>query len=467
MAAPSRNNRRLSSRRPRRLRLRSRLLVAFAGGALLISAAVALLSYALTRHYLITQRQTSAQRQAEVNARLVGRALRSASDVPQLLASLQSPAASNTVVLHSGGWFASSLDLGRDALPEPLQRAVVERRERARQHYVLDHVPRLAVGLPLPDSDAYFEVFPLRDLDRTLRTLRVALAVAAGASMVGAAGLAVWGSRRLLDPLAEIGAIATTIADGQLDARLDVGSEIEVDALATSFNRMVAGLQERIERDARFASNVSHELRSPLTALRSAVQNMQTRRATMDERTARSLDVLEGEVSRFEHLVQDLLEISRFDAGIVRGSFEEVFLGELVLHAVEAMPGGPIPVEVAASAGGAVVEADKRRLEQVLVNLVSNARVHGGGVERVRIEAVDGRARVVVEDCGPGVPAEDRERIFERFQRGTHTVRTAGGVGLGLALVSEHIRMHRGRVWVEDRPGGGACFVIELPVVPA
>ena len=239
------------------------------------------------------------------------------------------------------------MELGRDAIPAPLQEAVVGQQSRARQRYVLDHVPRLAVGMPLPNGDAYFEVFLLRELDRTLRTLRVALTTAAAAAMVGAAGLGVWASRRLLDPLAEIGATAMSIAGGELDARLDVGSEVELSALADSFNQMVASLQQRIERDARFASNVSHELRSPLTALRSAVQNMETRRASMDERTARSLDVLSREVDRFEQLVQDLLEISRFDAGVVQASTEEVFLGELVFHAVEALPDRDVPVEVA------------------------------------------------------------------------------------------------------------------------
>jgi two-component system, OmpR family, sensor histidine kinase MtrB len=453
--------------RARRLRLRSRLLAAFVGGALLLSAAVSLLSYGLTRRYLLAQRERSAVRQAQVNARLVGGALRPASDVPQLLGSIQSPAGSSAVVFHDGRWFAASLELGRDAVPVALQEVVLGQRSRARQRYVFDGMPRLAVGLPLPGGDGYFEVFPNRELDSTLRALRVALMTASAAAMVSAAGLGVWASRRLLDPLAEIGATATSIADGQLDARLDVGNEVELAALAASFNQMVASLQQRIERDARFASNVSHELRSPLTALRSAIQNMETRRSSLDQRTARSLDLLAREVERFEHLVQDLLEISRFDAGVVQPSTEEVFLGELVLHALEALSGDEVAVEVAASATDAVVRADKRRLEQVIVNLVTNARVHAGGVERVRIEAHDGWARIVVEDCGPGVPPEDRERVFERFYRGRHTGRTTGGVGLGLALVSEHARLHGGRAWVEERDGeAGARFVVELPVVP-
>ncbi|MGH9042954.1 MAG: sensor histidine kinase [Acidimicrobiia bacterium] len=451
---------------PRR-RLRYRLMAAFAGGALLLSVALSLLSFGLSRSYLLGQRQRSATRQAEVNARLVAGTLRSAVDVPQLLASLQSPTGSTGLVFHDGQWFAASLAVGRDALPAPIRTMVLEERSRVRQRFVLDGQLRLAVGLPLSDGAAYFEVFPFTELERTLGALRLSLVSAATATVAGATILGVWASRRVLDPLGRIGATAASIAGGQLDARLDVADDEELAALATSFNLMVDSLQERIEHDARFASNVSHELRSPLTALKSAVQAMQTRRSGLDERTARSLDLLAGEVSRFERLVQDLLEISRFDAGVVHASFDQVFLGELVLRALEGLGGGDVPLEVAAGATEVVVEADKRRLEQVVANLVENARIHGGGVARVGIEVDDDRARVAVEDHGPGIPDEDRRRVFERFFRGQQAGRPSGsgGVGLGLALVAEHARLHRGRVWVEEAEGGGARFVFELPVV--
>jgi signal transduction histidine kinase len=450
---------------PRR-RLRYRLMAAFAGGALLLSVALSLLSFGLSRSYLLGQRQRSATRQAEVNARLVAGALRSPVDVPQLLASLQSPTGSTGLVFHDDRWFAASLAVGRDALPGSVREIVLEERSRVRQRFVLDGQLRLAVGLPLAGGDAYFEVFPFTELERTLRTLRLSLVSAATATVAGATILGVWASRRVLDPLAGIGAIAASIAGGQLDARLDVGDDEELVALATSFNTMVDSLQERIERDARFASNVSHELRSPLTALKSAVQAMQTRRPGLDERTARALDLLAGEVSRFERLVQDLLEISRFDAGVVHASFDQVYLGELVLRALEALGDGEIPLEVAAGATELVVEADKRRLERVVANLVENAHIHGGGVTRVGIEADQDRARIVIEDRGPGIPADDRTRVFERFFRGQQAGRPSGsgGVGLGLALVAEHARLHGGRVWVEDAEGGGARFVVELPV---
>lgn len=453
--------------RPRRRRLRFRLLAAFACGGLLLSLSLALLTYGLARNYLLAQRQSSAVRQAQANARLVAGALRSPVDVPALLGSLQGSAGSTTVVRHGGRWFAASLDVGRDALPSSLRTLVVAERTPARQRFPLAGGTRLAVGFPLSGDDAYFEVFPLLELDRTLRTLRLSLSSAAGVTFLGAAALGIWASRRLLDPLADIGATAAAIAEGRLDARLDAGGDEELAALATSFNRMVDSLQERIERDARFASNVSHELRSPLTTLKSAVQAMQTRRAGLDERTARSLDLLAHEVGRFERLVQDLLEISRFDAGSVRASFEEVYMGELVLRAVEALPDGDVPVEVQAGATGLVVRADKRGLERMLVNLIENAQVHGEGVRRVRVEACDGRARVSVEDRGPGVPPEERTRVFERFFRGQQSARGAAGagVGLGLSLVAEHARLHGGTVWVEDADGGGARFVVELPAV--
>ena len=451
--------------RVRRRSLRSRLLVSFAGGALLLSLALAFLTNALARHYLLDQRQTSATRQAVANARLVAGALPSAPDVPPLLASLRSSAGSNPVVLHRSDWFAGSLEVGRDALPEEFRRLVVDERRRARQRFTLDGEPVVAVGLPLPDGDAYFELFPFRELDRTLRALRWSLAAAAGATVAGGTALGVWASRRLLNPIAEVGETATAIAAGQLDARLDEGRDRELAALAASFNRMVDSLQERMERDARFASNVSHELRSPLTGLKSAAQLMQARKSMLDPRTARNLDLLTGQVGRFERLVQDLLEISRFDAGIVQASLDEVYLGELVLRAVEALD-GDLPVEVDTNAVNLVVRADKRRLEQVIENLVSNARSHGSGVRRIRVEADGDQARIAVEDRGPGVPESDRERIFERFYRGQQAPRTPqGGVGLGLSLVAEHVRLHGGNVRVEDGLDGGARFVVELPAV--
>jgi signal transduction histidine kinase len=163
--------------------------------------------------------------------------------------------------------------------------------------------------------------------------------------------------------------------------------------------------------------------------------------------------------------VQDLLEISRFDAGVARLAVEDVRVDELVGHAVPKERTELLDVD--RDAAGLVIRADKRRLERVVTNLLTNAEVHGGGAVRVGVRRVDGTVHLEVDDAGAGVPADDRERVFERFARGAAAGRRSGsggdGVGLGLALVSEHVRLHHGRVWVEDRPGGGARFVVELP----
>lgn len=454
--------------RQHRLGLRLRLVLAFALGALAVSATVAVLSYGLSREYLLRQREASFVRQGYANARLVGASLRSPEpDVPSLLASVATPGRSHPVLSREGDWFAASLAVGRDALPAGLRERVAAGTP-ARQLFELGGVPQLAVGVPLAAVDAaYYEAFALGDLERTLGVLRNSLAAAAAVATAAGVAIGRWASGRVLRPLAAAAAAAQTVARGRLDARLDGDPDPDLAALAASFNEMTDALQERIQRDARFASAVSHELRSPLTTLAASVGVLEARRRELPERAGVALDLLAGEVRRFERLVQDLLEISRLDAGGADLACEEVRLADFVRHGLAA-GGRRVPLHVEPGAAEAVVEADKRRLAQVLANLLDNAEAYGGGAVRVGVEPAGERVRLVVDDAGPGVPAEERDRIFERFTRGRAAAgRGAGeGTGLGLSLVAEHLRLHGGRAWVEDRPGGGARFVAELPVVP-
>jgi signal transduction histidine kinase len=238
---------------------------------------------------------------------------------------------------------------------------------------------------------------------------------------------------------------------------------------------MAGALQERIERDARFASDVSHELRSPLTTLAATVEVLKARRDEMPDRAQAALDLLDADIARFTQLVADLLEISRFDAGAARLELEDVRISQLVLNAA-GTAADTVPVAVSADAAGAIVLVDKRRLVRVIANLIDNAAKYGGGATGVEVHLgrsdIDDRdvVQIVVEDNGGGVPPEERERVFERFARGTVAAGSRGsgeGSGLGLALVKEHVALHGGRVWVEDRLDGesGARFVVELPVV--
>jgi len=195
----------------------------------------------------------------------------------------------------------------------------------------------------------------------------------------------------------------------------------------------------------------------------SAVALVDAHRDRLPEDGREALSLLRVEVDRFQRLVEDLLEISRSDAGSADGSLEPVRLSALVRHA---LPARLIHlVEVAPGAERLLVRADKRRLERAVGNLVDNAERHGRGLSRVLVAAVDGAAEVAVEDQGPGIEDADRERIFDRFARGRRRPRdSTEGAGLGLSLVTRHLHLMAGSVRVEDRAGGGARFVLSLPV---
>lgn len=445
-----------------RRRLRFRVMAAFALSGLAISASLSVLTYVLARSYLLNQRQSSAVRQARANAQLVRALLRSPQpDVARLLSSLESPATSQSVVLHAGQWFGTSAVAGPDALPSGLRHMVSDERRPARQRYHQAGRQVVTVGIPLSGSDDYFEVFPLTELTATLRTLRASLAAGSLLGFVVSLAVGAWATRRVLRPVRDIGRAAGAIASGRLEARLDAEGDHELVELATGFNAMVDSLQARIVRDARFASDVSHELRSPLTTLHSAVEIMQHRRSELGARTGRALDLLAEEVKRFETLVEDLLEISRYDAGVAHLELEPVDVTALVnglLTEAGQVTRQRVDPETT------IILADRRRLEQALRNVIGNAIAHAGGVASTSVVVGPEWTEVAIEDRGPGVADDERGAIFERFARGARARRSSGsGVGLGLALVAEHLRLQGGDVRIEDIRPCGARFVLRLP----
>jgi len=464
---------RLARLQPKRFGLRARITMAFALGSLALSSLLAGTTYLVTRQTLLNTRENSVIERAYVNARILRNALESANpDVPRLLRSLQTPAGSRPVVRLRGDWIPLDFQFGQNAVPTGL-RVEVAQGNPARIRFRLNGEPELAVGIPLNADAAYFEIVSLAELDSTLRSLSVALVSAAAVCTLLGTILGLMASRRTVKPLAEAALAAEAIAGGRLDTRLHVSDDRDLARLTESFNDMAAALQARVERDARFASDVSHELRSPLMTLSASLEILNSRRDEMPERARAALDLLTADMARFQSLVEDLLEISRVDAGAVRLHLDDVRVTEFV-HNVIAAGGHTVPVEAAPDTEPIVVRADKRRLMRALANLLDNAAIHGGGARRVVIEAEQsedpldpGWIRIAVDDDGPGVPPEERALIFERFARGTGAGRRGlgEGTGLGLSLVDEHVRLHGGRVWVEDPPDGrGARFVIELPV---
>jgi signal transduction histidine kinase len=341
--------------------------------------------------------------------------------------------------------------------------------------------PQIAVGVPIPSIHAaYFEVFSLSDLGHTLGVLEGTLVVAGVVTTVLGAALGRFASRRLLRPLTAVSRAAVAIAGGQLDTRLpSETTDPDLEGLTTSFNAMVDQIQSRIEREARFNSDVSHELRSPLTTLAASLEVLERDLAELPPRAQRALQLLGEDLRRFQRMVGELLEISRADAGSTDVFLDEVNVGELVRRAVEAGvrtlgEGATAPqVHITPDVETAHVGVDKRRFERVMTNLLENAENYGGGAVSISVEGRENGApgqrsiQIAVEDEGPGIDPSERTKVFERFYRGSASGRrgTGTGTGLGLALVAEHMRLMHGEAWAESSATGGARFVIALPVL--
>ena len=460
----------------RRLGLRARLTLSFALGAALLSVVLSVITWSLTRENLLRQRDDIAVSRVLLNAVTVRSNLGGASsDVEAILASLPTPEGAQPVVFSSGVPSARNpAEFNQDSIPAVL-RATVDGGDAARMRTDVDGEPYLIVGVPIPAVDAaYYEGVPLADVERTLDGLAISLLGAAAITTLAGGLVGFWAARRVLVPLAGFGRAAEAIAGGRLDTRLKTGIDPDLDPLIVSFNEMAAGLQSRIERDARFASEVSHELRSPLMTLSASIEVLQNSRDDLSERSRAALDLLVADVDRFQRLVEDLLEISRFDVGAITLHLSPVLVTELVLQSVAGSGYGAIPVEYEEDVDEVAVLVDKTRFFRVIGNLLENADRYAGGATSVQVFLVEDaesgdRVGIAVEDAGHGVPEAERSAIFDRFSRGTEGGNRGSdsGTGLGLALVDEHIRLHGGRVWVEDRLDGraGARFVIELPVL--
>ena len=464
--------------------LRARVTTTFALGALAVSATLAGVTYFTARQYVLHQKEVTVQRQAYADALLVRSALRSPNpDIPELLLNLDNGPGTESVLDVRGQLFASGVTQRASPIHATIK-SLVTKGTPATQVYTLENIPQYVVGVPLPAVDAaYFEVSSLGDLARTLDVLALTLALGALATAVAAALLGRWASGRALRPLTRVASVAAAIAGGDLGTRLETGDAADLSALASSFNRMADRVQERIEREARFTSDVSHELRSPLTTLANSLDVLEKHRDSLPERAAQALDLLGDEISRFQRMVGDLLEISRFDAGSAELSLEEVRVEELVTHAVAAAtrtgsPGSrqdgageghdqapPFAIVMAPDLSGARLRVDKRRMERVIANLVENAQSYAGGVTRLLVERGPGTIRIAVEDKGPGIPVDERAKVFDRFYRGPASRRREGsvGTGLGLSLVAEHVHLHKGKSWIEEAPGGGTRVVVEIP----
>lgn len=300
--------------------------------------------------------------------------------------------------------------------------------------------------------------------------------------LIGAAGYLV--VQQSLRPLVEVERTAEAIARGDLSKRVpESDPHTEVGSLSRSFNAMLAHLEaafaERAtseleartseERMRRFVGDASHELRTPLTSIRGFAELYRQGALPDPADLDRAMLRVEDEAARMGLLVEDLLMLARLDQQrpLERAPVDLLELaGDAVQDAQAIDPTRTVSLEAVASGPAPIVQGDEQRLRQVFANLVSNALTHTQSAVTVRVSTTAAVASVAVIDHGPGIPDADRARVFERFFRtDASRTRASGGSGLGLSIVAALVSAHAGQIAVEQTPGGGATFVVTLPLI--
>ncbi|MCC4909579.1 MtrAB system histidine kinase MtrB [Microbacterium sp. cx-59] len=342
-----------------------------------------------------------------------------------------------------------------------------------------DTSPGIVVGQQLNvDGDAYelYIAYDLSAAEQTLLFVQSTLWIVGLALIAIIAAISWFVLRTVTVPIADAAQTSAELAAGRLNVRLDVHGEDELATLGRSFNAMADSIQTQIAELAelslvqqRFVSDVSHELRTPLTTIRLAADVLNDHRTDFDPVSSRAAELLHAQVQRFEVLLGDLLEISRYDAGSVQLELEATSLAALAedvvesMHQLAAQHGSD--VRVVAPGGYSPVDMDPRRVRRVVRNLLGNAIEHGEGRPIVvTVDSDQDAVAVGVRDYGLGMRAEDQERVFDRFWRADPSrKRTIGGTGLGLSIALGDARLHGGTLAVWSSPGRGTNFVLTLP----
>lgn len=340
--------------------------------------------------------------------------------------------------------------------------------------------PGIAVGNLVTFNGTAYELYLIYDLNSAQKTLDEIQNVlwAGGAVLVLMIGAIAWYvTRNVVSPVSHAALVSEKLAAGQLQERMVVKGEDEVARLGASFNHMAASLQEQITQLAtlsqmqqRFVSDVSHELRTPLTTVRMAAEVLYDARHDFDPINKRSAELLYNQVERFQSLLADLLEISRFDAGVARLDAEPTDILSLVTHVLDGV--APVAAEygseivVICREKSIVVEMDARRIDRILRNLVLNALEHGEGKPiHISVAANDSAAAIAVRDHGIGMTPAEAARVFDRFWRADPArARTTGGSGLGLSIAAEDTKLHDGWLQAWGNKGAGSNFRLTLPL---
>jgi signal transduction histidine kinase len=435
----------------------------------LSAAILAVSSYLIVREARLSDSVDRALEQSRFNLVLAGEVLGdqpTTTQTNELLDSYERRGNFAVVGRTDARAFSSSLSLSPAQVPGDLQQLVAEGQLAYERKDI--GVPYLIVGGRIPSSNTeLYYFFSEERLWDELAQLRNILLYVLGAVIVLGGLVGALLARRMLRPVAQASVAAHSLAEGLLDTRLPIESEDEFGVWAASFNEMAEALEAKITalseaqaRERRFTSDVSHELRTPLTALVAEASLLAEHLDRMPEDARRPAELLVNDVGRLRDLVEDLMEISRLDAGEARVREEPVDVGSLVSTAVRSRRWDD---RVTIDRNEVVVTTDPRRLERIVANLIGNALEHAGRDVGVRVGQDGLGAFVEVTDTGPGIPPDRLPHVFDRFYKADSS-RAGPGSGLGLAIALENARLLGGDLDVWSEVGRGTRFTLRLPV---
>ncbi|WP_020552663.1 sensor histidine kinase [Embleya scabrispora] len=476
--------------------LRFRVLVAFALVALISAVAASGIAYWLTRTAVLERAQDSVLTEFRDNLGRVSANLPEKPDQADLGPAVdqmrESSFGYSVVLVGADGRPVASnpTRFPLERVPAKLQRVVQTADNNGGFHMYfqridIDGQPYLVGGTRVvPNGPTGYMFKSLKDEQADLNSLARYLIVGTLLALGAAAVVALFAARHILRPVRRLGHAARELGAGRLDTRLDVRGSDELADLSRTFNdaaekleRSVAELRALESSSRRFVADVSHELRTPLAAMTAVSELLEEEADSLGEQGAPAARLVVAEIERLATLVEDLMEVSRFDAGTAALVADEVDITDLVTACLDARAWMDA-VDLRAPRG-ILAKVDPRRLDVMVSNLVGNALRHGGSPVTVEIHhepratlpgmlAGPGEQDLVIEvsDTGPGIPEDVLPHVFDRFYKADSSRARSEGSGLGLSIVMENARIHGGTAFASNMPGGGAKFTLRLPLVP-
>ncbi|QKW50324.1 HAMP domain-containing histidine kinase [Streptomyces buecherae] len=470
--------------------LRLRLMLVFAVVALVAAVSASGIAYWLNRDAVLNRTQNAALDDFHKSLEDHTGALPLEPDCDALDAAAQHMAESSQkyeVLLitqqsgHTGcAAFSNEQVFDWEMVPDALRKAVNEKRavdgSNAYPYHLywqrisLDGAPYLVGGAKvIGGGPTGYMLKSLENERQDLNSLAWSLGIATGLALIGSALLAQAAAATVLRPVQRLADAARKLGEGKLDTRLRVSGTDELADLSRTFNRTAESLEKRVDdlsaREAssrRFVADMSHELRTPLTAITAVTEVLEEEADSLDPMIAPAVQLVVSETRRLNDLVENLMEVTRFDAGTARLVLDGVDVADQVTACIDARAWLDA-VELDAERG-IVARLDPRRLDVILANLIGNALKHGGSPVRVSVRPAADELLIEVRDHGPGIPEEVLPHVFDRFYKASASRPRSEGSGLGLSIALENAHIHGGEITAANSPEGGAIFTLRLPM---